>query len=91
MNFIKTFKESHQLRLARKAAKKYNLDFIKKCCFAHQIHGISNKTPKHNEIVKVPMESGKTGLYKVTIDSCWGNTGQKDWYYEFQGYNNEQN
>lgn len=77
-----------ELRKARKAAKKYNLDFVKKCYFSYQLYrnfsGLKNGT---GEIVKVPMESGKIGLYKVNSDrSNYGNTGQYDWYFKFQGY-----
>jgi hypothetical protein len=39
--------------------------------------------------MKVPMQSGRTGLYKVTSERynvLFEDTGQKNWYFEFQGY-----
>lgn len=88
MNIFKKYsellKDAFELKQARKAAKKYNLDFVKKCYFLHELRHISGiKTGK----VKIPMESGKTGLYKVRSDcSNYGSTGQRDWYFTFQGY-----
>jgi len=74
-----------KLQQARKAAKKYNLDFELRCVFNHQIPYIS----AGKGIVKVPMESGKTGLYKANITEFLGNTGQKNWKFEFVGYDTE--
>jgi hypothetical protein len=74
----------------RRAAKKHNLDFEQRCCFREQVVrigiGLEHGT---GEIVKIPMESGRLGLYKVTsrrVDHSADDTGQRHWKYEFQGY-----
>lgn len=79
-----------KLYLARRAAKKYKLDFEHKCCFYEQIchigEGIKYGT---GEIARIPMQSGKIALYKVTatrLDNIFQDTGQRNWYFEFQGY-----
>jgi hypothetical protein len=66
---------------ARRAAKKYNLDFVKTCVFPEQV-----KHVQQGDTVEIEMESGKTGLYQVSIKfSCYG-TGQRDYHYKFVGY-----
>lgn len=83
---IKYQDKIHHLE-ARAAAKKYDLDFVKTCMFRHELSHISGVRQGAGEIVKIPMESGKTGLYKVTSEMFnYGGTGQRDWYFEFQGY-----
>lgn len=82
---LKKFKVWRNLRKARKAAKRYGLDFTVKCVFDYQLRNYG--LVKHNSICQVKMESGKTGLYLAKITKHWpGNTGQKDWSFEFQGY-----
>ena len=77
-------------RQARKLAKKYNLDFVHKCCFRHQIINIGEGIEYgYGEIVRVPMKSGKIALYKLTSERVcvvFEDTGQRNWYFEFQGY-----
>lgn len=72
----------------RYLAEKYNMDFEHRCCFRAQLdykgllHG-------NGEIVEVPMQSGKTGLYKVESERyniAFEDTGQRNWKFEFQGY-----
>ena len=78
---------------ARWLAKKYKLDFNHNCVFDHQVahYGLFEHGQLHNEkIVEVPMESGKIGLYNATVTLRWpGNTGQKNWHFEFQGYKHD--
>jgi len=72
-------------RRSRYTAKRYGLDFERKCVFDHQLRPLGY--PRHGGIVSVSMRSGKVGLYKASITRFWpGNTGQKDWLFEFQGY-----
>ena len=85
---IARFRSWFYLKRARRAAKKYGLDFAHRCAFRHQLdyYGLKNGD---GEIVKVPMTSGKTGLYKVTSEMLRTGvdyTGQQNWHFEFQGY-----
>jgi len=79
-----------RLLQARRAAKKYGLDFEHKCCFQHQVAGIGvGLRSGDGEIVLVPMRSGKTARYKVTSERysyVFDDTGQRNWRFEFQGY-----
>lgn len=75
---------------ARRAAKKYGLDFTHKCCFRHQVAHIGvGLKDGCGEIVLVPMASGKVARYKVTSERysyVFEDTGQRNWRFEFQGY-----
>ncbi len=75
---------------ARRAAKKYGLDFTHKCCFHHQVAHIgAGLKDGRGEIVLVPMTSGKVARYKVTSERysyVFEDTGQRNWRFEFQGY-----
>lgn len=85
-DWLKTKKYARKLKKARKAAKKYHLDFNHKCLFNHQL-SYSGLNYGNGEIAEVPMESGKTGLYQVISDSStYNGTGQRDWYFTFMGY-----
>lgn len=79
-----------RLRWARKAAKKYGLDFEHKCCFRHQIDSIGKGVRNGNgEIALIEMTSGKTAKYRVTSERynmAFEATGQRNWLFEFQGY-----
>lgn len=87
MKMVDKIKEAYYLRQARKAAKKYNLDFERKCIFDFELYTQSYGYAKDGETSLIPMESGKTGIYKAKITKIYpGNTGQKDWKFEFQGY-----
>lgn len=74
-------------RQIRAAARKYNLDFEHGCLFDEQLRPYGY--PKHGELCVVDMQSGKKALYKATVTKVWsGDTGQKSWRFEFQGYVN---
>lgn len=77
-----------RLRQARRAAKKYQLDFEHRCCWRHQLEYVGLEDGS-GEIVFVPMKSGKTARYKATSERynhLFTDTGQKNWKFEFQGY-----
>jgi len=85
-------KDKYNLWKARRAAKKYKLDFNHNCVFDHQLQNYN--LWEHGQLktnnIEVPMESGKIGLYKATITLTWpGHTGQKNWKFEFQGYKHD--
>ena len=86
-------KAKYNLWKARRAAKKYNLDFNRNCVFDYQMshYGlIEHGQLRDRKVVEVPMQSGKIGLYKATVTLTWpGNTGQKNWKFEFQGYKHD--
>ena len=75
---------------ARRAAKKYGLDFEHKCCFRHQVANIGTGLKDGcGEIVLVPMLSGRIARYKVTSERfsyTFDDTGQRNWLWQFQGY-----
>lgn len=76
--------------LLHKYSPKRRLDFTHPCCFKHQVkqYGIHLDT---GENVEVQMHSGKTGVYKVTSNpNGYGNTGQRDWHFEFLCYKQSQ-
>lgn len=78
-----------RLLQARRAAKKYGLDFEHRCCFRHQVAHIGTGLKDgRGEIVLVPMQSGKVARYEVNAEpfSWSANTGQMNWRFEFQGY-----
>ena len=71
---------------ARRAAKKFNLDFEHGCCFDSQLRNYT-RFPEDGRIVDVKMQSGKVALYKmILVRYLPGSTGQKHWRFEFQGY-----
>lgn len=90
MNILKYIVNWYLLKEARWAANKYNLDFVHRCAFREQIIGIGKGIRYGNgEISEVPMQSGKIALYKVTSERynvMSSDTGQKNWYFKFQGY-----
>ena len=72
----------------RRLAEKYNMDFEHRCCFRAQLN-YKGLTHGNGEIVEVPMQSGKIGLYKVVSERyniAFEDTGQRNWKFEFQGY-----
>lgn len=75
---------------ARRAAKKYGLDFEHTCCFRHQVANIGTGLKDGcGEIVLVPMQSGRIARYKVTSERfsyTFDDTGQRNWLWQFQGY-----
>ena len=74
-----------RLRQARRAAKKYGLDFEVWCVFDYQLKPYGY--PGSGQLCEVAMKSGKTAIYRAEITEFWpGNTGQKSWRFEFQGY-----
>ena len=80
-----------RLKKARRAAKRYGLDFEHRCCFRHQVASIGEGIQHGDgEIARVPMKSGKVALYKVTSErfgfTSADDTGQRNWHFEFQGY-----
>ncbi len=81
-------RQKRYIKKARKAAKKFNLDFEHRCCFRHQLN-YKGLRKGNGEIVEVPMESGKIGLYKIISERyslIFEDTGQRNWKFEFQGY-----
>ena len=70
-----------------------NLDFEHRCVWRHQLKygGLRNG---NGEIVRVPMESGRVGLYRATSSRysySSDDTGQKNWKFEFIEYEDERN
>lgn len=66
---------------ARRAAKKYKLDFSHLCKFPEQVqHRV------HGETVEIDMQSGKVGLYRVSVKNVGYGTHQRDYHYKFVGY-----
>jgi hypothetical protein len=74
--------------MARLLAKVHKLDFEHRCCFRHQLK-YPGLVDGSGEIVLVKMKSGRMARYKVTSEQLepFNNTGQKNWKFEFQGYN----
>jgi len=65
-----------------------HLDFEHRCCFRGQLD-YKDLIDGNGEIVEVPMESGKIGLYKVTSERynvLFDDTGQRNWFFKFLRY-----
>ena len=78
-----------RLRKARKLALRYGLDFTHSCVFDEQLN-LPIRHLMRGGLVLIPMKSGRKAYYKGIITSHYpGNTGQKDWLFEFQGYQEE--
>jgi hypothetical protein len=67
-----------------------NLDFEHRCCFRGQIKNIGAGIKNGNgEIVSVPMQSGKIGLFELKserVSYVFEDTGQRNWYFKFLRY-----
>ena len=85
MKLYNQLKKWIYLKRARLAAKKYELDFNVGCVFDYQLKPYGY--PKSGDICHIPMQSGRTAIYKAKVTKWWdGGTGQKSWRFEFQGY-----
>lgn len=73
-----------RLRQARKAAKRYDLDFEIGCVFDYQLKPYGY--PRHGQLCEVAMQSGKKAIYRAEITKFWPGNEQKNWRFEFQGY-----
>lgn len=67
---------------------KKRLNFEHRCCFPEQLNykGFRNGS---GELVEVPMESGKIGIYKVTSErynTIFDYTGQRNFFFKFIKY-----
>lgn len=83
MIIFNKIKRQISLVIARRLAKKRGMDFHHNCVFPEQLRSLGKFD--HGDIVRVPMTSGKTGLYKAIMTKIY-ETDQRDWRFEFQGY-----
>lgn len=80
--------QKHIKKIKKALGTKSSLDFEHKCVFRNQLsyRGLSKG---NGEIIEVPMESGKWGLYKVTSERyniMGDDTGQRNFYFKLLKY-----